>query len=550
MNDTTTASFHTQFSWATTAKMKRLAHDDMQDVHPLKRPHIEGLRSIRPTPDRDDAFIDDASLYTTGSTSTVAATTPMTPSSPAHKFPSDLKTIRCTFPNCDKTFNRPARLAAHIRSHNNDRPFKCPHADCDKDYLEEKHLRQHIKGTHTDERKHVCAHPGCDKSFVTATRLRRHQQVHEGQERFRCRDWPPCSQSFRKHQTLERHIRTEHLHLPAYLCKSKDPVTGVVCGIGYDSPANLKSHQDREHAQDRYWCDECSQQRDEDGNHIRVGFATLLLLTAHMKQAHVRCMFCELVCDGREEMEKHVEVHHADQALEEKKKSAVHCTWAGCTKTFSKVSNMNTHIRSAHEGLRFVCGQTVVRKDEIFTVWNPAEGCGEGFATKANLENHIRYVHLKYERPQSYVPTQTKRQDSPNMLDAMTGFGDQTRQTISCTFVDCFMKFAHPSELDAHIQSEHVIDQALLDQLREHDNQMQLNQYDGFDPLADSLNQEPEYTAFWVGDEDGAEPANLEAEEEWIADEAAMRSLIDLEGNLDGREPLQNLEEVLDPSLR
>ncbi len=117
-------------------------------------------------------------------------------------FPSDLKTIPCIYPGCVKAFNRPVRLAAHLRSYTNDRPHKCPYPDCDKIYLEEKHLAQYIKGSYTHEKKYTCGEEGCGKSFVTATRLRRHAAVHEGAERFRCRGYDGCSLSFRKNQTL------------------------------------------------------------------------------------------------------------------------------------------------------------------------------------------------------------------------------------------------------------------------------------------------------------------------------------------------------------
>ncbi|KFX93437.1 hypothetical protein V490_04842 [Pseudogymnoascus sp. VKM F-3557] len=81
--------------------------------------------------------------------------TPQTPfSPPQRKFPSELKTIKCTYDGCTKTFNRPVRLASHLRSHTNERPFACTYADCDKAYIEEKHLKQHIKGSHTHERNH------------------------------------------------------------------------------------------------------------------------------------------------------------------------------------------------------------------------------------------------------------------------------------------------------------------------------------------------------------------------------------------------------------
>ncbi|KAF3354138.1 hypothetical protein VdG1_00395 [Verticillium dahliae VDG1] len=177
------------------------------------------IEPLDPTAQVDDEEYDDTTSYSadTAKPETVyTATTAL--SNRSRKFPSDFKTIKCTYPDCEKTFNRPARLAAHLRSHTDDRPYKCTHDGCGKTYREEKHLRQHVKGSHSQERSYVCTTEDCGKSFLTATRLRRHQEVHAGQNRFRCRDYPPCDQSFRKHNTLQRHIRAEHQGGPAYLC--------------------------------------------------------------------------------------------------------------------------------------------------------------------------------------------------------------------------------------------------------------------------------------------------------------------------------------------
>ncbi|KAI1492195.1 hypothetical protein F5X96DRAFT_414747 [Biscogniauxia mediterranea] len=517
--------------------------------------------------DDDDDVSEKGTQYADTATS-LPGQTPLTPLSPARKWPSDLKTLQCPHADCTKTFNRPARLAAHLRSHNNDRPFKCPHENCDKDYIEEKHLRQHIKGSHTTERDHVCAQPGCGKSFMTATRLRRHQAVHEGEERFRCRDYPPCNQTFRKHQTLQRHIRSEHLHQAAYICNHKDSATGLVCGAGFDSPGPLRRHQEREHGENRFWCDECASQQDPDGNAKRVGFPTLALLQSHMKQAHVNCMFCGLMCCGRADLEQHIESQHAKPPSnnEQPPKTAVACTWPGCTKSFSRVANMNAHIRSFHEGVRFVCGQVDLSRTEDLAAWpRSSQGCGEGFTTKAGLENHVRYVHLKHERPagqtsayhQAAAPSRPELIKNP--LEELAGVGDRSRQTLPCTFPDCSIKFAHNGELESHIRAEHSVEKALLDSIggeaagadhilppppsAEPVPPLAYGEHD----LPDMADWEADYGGgeFWVGagaGTPGARPGD--GDEEWLHDEAEMRRLVGYDNP-----PSYDLHGLLDPQL-
>ncbi|KAL7626613.1 hypothetical protein AAE478_003386 [Parahypoxylon ruwenzoriense] len=501
-------------------------------------------------PDQQDDILSDEESQYEGAASTIPATTnntPLTPLSPARKFPSDLKTIRCTFPDCTKTFNRPARLAAHLRSHNKERPYKCSFPGCDKDYIEEKHLRQHIKGSHTGERDHVCTQPGCGKSFMTATRLRRHQAVHEGEERYRCRGFSPCEQSFRKHQTLQRHIRSEHLRLAPFSCDYKDGTSGVTCGAGFDNAGALRRHQEKEHGETRFWCDECnSRQDDEDGSQKeRVGFTTMALLQAHVKQAHVNCMFCGMACNGRSDLEQHIESQHTThQSLEERKN--VTCTWPGCTKTFTKKSNLNVHIRSFHEGLRFVCGEVGLHSTEDLISWQQSDGCGESFSTKANLENHVRYVHLKYERPeQNQEASKSQQQPRSGLLEELTGVGDKSRRTLPCTIPGCNLKFTHNGELEAHLQSQHIIEQALLEELGKVTDPALSQPSMAFDAVTQQgvASWEDENNGngeFWIGANADVGISRVEGfDEDWLRDEAEMRQLI---------EP-NELEGLIDPAL-
>ncbi|KAK3692787.1 hypothetical protein B0T22DRAFT_448166 [Podospora appendiculata] len=384
------------------------------------------------------------------SSSSVASTSPA--SRISRRFPSDLKTIKCTFAGCDKFFNRPARLAAHLRSHTNDRPHRCPYPGCGKDYLEEKHLTQHIKGSHTHERKYTCAEPDCGKSFVTATRLRRHAAVHEGAERFRCRGYDECALSFRKHQTLQRHIRTAHLGQSAFLCGNDG------CQGGFDTAGALRRHVEREHGELKFWCDECAKENvgEEDDREERearrVGFTTLILLQAHMKREHNNCIFCDAKCGTLGDMERHIDIHHSGTTVEDRKN--VVCTWEGCDKRFTRQSNLNTHIKTAHEGLRFICGQVNTFETPDISDWNwMEEGCGHSFMSKLKLEEHVRFVHLGRRRPpKMYSVTSTLPDD---VVDEITAGVVSSGRNIACTVPGCAAKFIRHHDFNRHIQNDH-----------------------------------------------------------------------------------------------
>ncbi|KAL0931717.1 uncharacterized protein CTRU02_212670 [Colletotrichum truncatum] len=490
-----------------------------------KRPKVGELEGTAPS---DDEYDDTAS--NSGSTSGNAdAETVLTGQTSlttrSRKFPSDLKTIPCTYPDCNKTFNRPARLAAHLRSHTDDRPFKCTYPGCDKDYREEKHLRQHVKGSHTQERAYTCTHEGCGKSFLTATRLRRHQDVHAGQERFRCRDFPPCSQSFRKHNTLQRHIRSEHLGAHAYPCPEPD------CGAGFDSQGALRNHTRREHSEPQFWCEECG----GDGG-TKVGFTSLALLQAHIRKEHLNCIFCDFKCTGQWELERHVEMRHSGISVEARK--TIPCTWEGCDKKFTKKHNLTVHIRTAHEGFRFVCGELDVKGPVDFEAWSNEQGCGAGFITKANLEDHIRYVHMGMKRPQPTKPLDV----AVNLIDEIAG----TKRTVACIMEGCNARFIRHHDLQIHLEDHPPITPATpqMDQVEaailsladtntnsvdsapfgENREMPELPLYGIIPGVTDLIDSDQgQNDDFWIG---AADDFNS-PQQMWQEEEAAMRALID-----------------------
>ena len=79
----------------------------------------------------------------------------------------------CNF--CGKLV-KPSRLAVHIRSHTNNRPFKCSY--CDTRCFTNSHLKVHIIRWHTGDRKHQCE--TCGKKFVAPHQLRTHIRTHTG----------------------------------------------------------------------------------------------------------------------------------------------------------------------------------------------------------------------------------------------------------------------------------------------------------------------------------------------------------------------------------
>ncbi|OAA77803.1 Zinc finger, C2H2-type/integrase, DNA-binding protein [Akanthomyces lecanii RCEF 1005] len=426
---------------------KRSAETELLEAYPSKRLHNDTVDSIYPVL---DAAEDDVSTAQTPSSFAGDPDSPVTvATTPRAKFPSDLKTLPCTWPGCPKTFNRPARLRDHLNSHTNSRPFKCTYEGCDKDYIEDKHLKQHVKAVHTNERKHVCQREGCGKSFVTGTRLKRHQAVHEGADRFRCAD---CGQSFRKKETLHKHVLKEHKGESPHQCAEPG------CDAKFESKGALKRHHQKIHGELKFWCSECALQMGPDGLEKHVGFTTHPLLQAHMKLEHQDCMFCDFKSSSQAEMVTHIDMHHSGKTVDDRR--TFPCDHAGCVKSFTKKSNLRAHQRTAHEGFRFVCGDVDLAGAAGLDAWSNADGCGDKFCTKVRLEDHVRYVHLRLERPpKSWAPRSSadaaaSEDEAEDLIDEISGVQMQAKKPIVCAH--CPQAFARYYDLEAHVSAVHT----------------------------------------------------------------------------------------------
>lgn len=495
---------------------KRSAVEDAPGPEvPLKKLHLDPGQPRHDNEEQDDDY-DDVTTAAQTPTSMNEADSPATTTvtTPRAKFPSDLKTLPCTWPGCPKTFNRPARLRDHLNSHTNSRPFKCPYDDCDKDYTVDKHLKQHIKSQHTQERNHVCQKEGCGKSFVTGTRLKRHQTVHEGAERFRCDE---CGQSFRKKDTLSKHVRKDHQGRKAFSC----PEQG--CDVEFETKSSLHRHREREHGEAKFWCGECEPKTLPDGTVQRVGFTTEVLLQAHIKQDHQNCMFCDFKSAGAYQLEQHVEMHHSGKSVQDRR--TWECTYDYCNKKFTSKYNRTNHVRTAHEGFRFVCGEVDFSGPD-FEGWSNNRGCGDTFSAKARLEDHVRFIHLGQERPKISMPASTQ----PDLISDLSGVARLEKATAPCPH--CMDVFTRYADLNTHINKMHGRDDfaASLDR----DQAMMPSMF------------EDEFASTWPEDvpQDGIFAASmdygLDDNDEWAEDEANILLL--------ARDP-PDIESHIDPAL-
>lgn len=185
---------------------------------------------------------------------------------------------------------------------------------------------------------------------------------------------------------------------------------------------------------------------------------------------------------------KHIEMHHSGITVEQRK--IVPCTYAGCNKRFTKQNNLNTHIRTAHMGERFICGTFDFSSYPELSSFDTEDGCGDDFVSKASLMDHIRTAHLglksivnanrknakspedvdDYEDIEDecvdltegngddeYVPTLRKSKRGmrakPSLVDELSGI--DPRRTIRCLISTCHDMFMRNYDLDVHMRTAH-----------------------------------------------------------------------------------------------
>ncbi|KAJ5503612.1 Zinc finger C2H2 [Penicillium fimorum] len=394
--------------------------------------------------------------------------TPFSATSSRQRYPSELKTLYCTFEGCDKAFNRPARLQEHIRSHNNERLFKCEFEGCDKTFLRPTHLQHHVKSAHTGVRDYVCDYPNCGKSFVNGARLRRHVATHDGHDKYRCTEYAPCDETFRKHSTLQKHITVVHLGQKPFPCSYVDPITNEKCKMAFDKAGNLRTHQSRVHSEKRFTCAECAEKMEakssdmgDDNATQDVSFPSYASLQNHIRIVHPpQCPECPLVCSTARGLRRHLEIAHGNVTLEERK--IFPCTVPDCGRSFTKQGNLTVHVRTFHQGeKRFCCGETDFSNSKKVEGWDGV-GCGKRYGNKLTLEDHICTAHMGLpnarKRRQAKM-TKKPAQNSVSTLSALTGQGyaEETGRQIACFYSEsCPHRFHRNYDLWVHMTTKHT----------------------------------------------------------------------------------------------
>lgn len=282
-------------------------------------------------------------------------------------------TFRCE--DCQIVFRKRDHYDRHRFTHTGVREYRCPEADCPKEYTNRTHLNRHVRTNHTKKPPQAgnsisCKQTGCAKMFSTELGMRRHYEL----KHILGKSWPcpECGERFWRKLQLKQH---SFKHTGQY------PHRCDLCEKGFMNLKSLRNHRTT-HALHK--CESCTAE-----------FTRWTDLVAHRKLQHAtfyQCDICQVKFPAKRNLKTHIKIHCESQEV-------FQCPHEGCPKFYEYERNLMVHIRSKHEGTRkYVCS---------------VADCGRSLSTKQKLDQHRR-MHESAARsvPRMKVPNSTKRKDS------------------------------------------------------------------------------------------------------------------------------------------
>ncbi|KAM8977631.1 transcription factor IIIA-like [Pelodytes ibericus] len=262
------------------------------------------------------------------------------------------KPFICSFPDCNKAYNKDWKLQAHLCIHTGVKPFHCDYEGCNKGFTSAYHLNRHSL-THSGERNYKCESEECELMFSTKANMKKHfNRAHAYQGQIYVCDFPDCNQKFKKHNKLKIHQCT-HTNQQPYKC------TYEGCDKSFSFPSRLKRHE-KVHA--GYKC-----KKEDVCTFVGKTWSDYL---HHVSTCHEEPAICD-VCNRRFKNKTYLKEH---KQIHEDKQIVYCCPREGCDRTYTTAFNLQSHIVTFHEEVRsFICEHA---------------GCGKTFALKKSLERH------------------------------------------------------------------------------------------------------------------------------------------------------------------
>ncbi|ODM92590.1 putative zinc finger protein [Orchesella cincta] len=333
------------------------------------------------------------------------------------RVPRHIKIVNCAI--CAKQYWSQQALAYHMKSHTNERPYKCE--PCERDFKCQTSLQSHHRHKHSKEKPFSCCY--CPATFVTSRNLTSHTRVIHTKDpstRQKCNichkilassylpthmQWHAnimpfsciiCDKKFHSKGNLQIHIRSNHLLERPYPC-SKCPAT-------FPLRFGRKHHTLRVHKPEEWYTKECA----ICSKMLHSEYELNIHMTSHTGEKHFKCSICGIRYGSNSSLKLHHEAVHGGG-----RQASRLCIM--CDKRFRNMGALNLHMLVHTKERPFwcnLCPSSFCTKSKLrqhvreSKVHNNIEGkplvkfcimCDKGFANSAGFNAHI-FLHTR-EKP-------------------------------------------------------------------------------------------------------------------------------------------------------
>ncbi|KAJ6656779.1 hypothetical protein lerEdw1_003110 [Lerista edwardsae] len=119
---------------------------------------------------------------------------------------------------------------------------------------------QHCHRIHTGDRPYKCPHAGCEKAFTQLSNLQSHQRQHNKDKPYKC---PNCYRAYTDSASLQIHLSAHAIkHAKAYCCS--------MCGRAYTSETYLMKHMSKHTVVEHLVSQHSPQRTESPGIPVRI----------------------------------------------------------------------------------------------------------------------------------------------------------------------------------------------------------------------------------------------------------------------------------------